>query len=269
MSHDEIDEAPGCIRGCIRKGSDEPLRARHGPYCNRCYYQYLRALDVAAELVEHVTSLISYKARQDGDKVSTSRDAPVPFNLDAFHDANETYRRLLIAATVFAQHLRIPGPQIRGRVWRNHHGKVVGFRRGIPAHTARRETATVTAWLTNHLDQILTAAADDLPLQEALDKWRDALRDVYRINAKWPREPKPRYSDMPCPDDGARLAIYPPAAFMDDERIICEECGRHFQPENYEFYLRLFQGVQKEHQRAARTARHLYRKHIAPKEGTA
>lgn len=267
MTRDDIDEAAPCIRGCIRKGTDEPLPARHGPYCNRCFYQYVRALDIAAELVEHVTSLITYQARLDDDKVSTSGDAPVPFNLDAFHDANETFRRLAYWASVWAGYLGTTPPSTQGRVWRNSAGKIMGFRRGIPAEHARRQTAHVARWLTDRLDMILQLATDRHAITEDIDAWRDDLKDVYRINARWPRDPKPRYSDVPCPDDGARLAIYPPLEFGDDERIVCEKCGRHFPVENYEFYVRLFREAQIERERTARTAQHLFRKYLQPSGG--
>lgn len=258
--NDQIEEERPCIRGCIRKGTDEPLVARHGPYCNRCYYQYARALGVAAELVEHVVSLVSFQARSD-DKVDGSREAPMPFNLQAFHDANETYRRLAYWASVWSGRLNEPLPGTLGKVWRNRSGHIVGLRRGAPAHIARQQTQHVVRWLTDRLDRILALAERNPGAADDLDFWRDELKDLFTLNARWPRDPQPRYSDVPCPDDKGRLAIYPPLEFGDDERIVCEKCGRHFPIENYEFLIRLFREVQKDEAKTARVARHLLKKH--------
>lgn len=258
-----IEQTPPCIRGCTRKGTDEPMPARHGEYCNRCFYQYLRALQLAADLVEHVASLISYQARTE-DKVDTSREAPVPFNLEAFNDANETYRRLAAWTEVWARHLGEPMPSTVGKVWRDGRGRIVGLRRGARPEQARHQTRHLTRWLTDRLDRILEAASRSQRVRDDVDYWRDELGKLYRVNARWPRESKPRYSDMPCPDcpgGTGHIAVFPPAAFGEDERIVCERCGRHFLPENYEFLIRVFQQVQKERESTARVARHLMRKH--------
>lgn len=256
------EELAPCIRGCTRKGTEDLLPARHGAYCNRCYFQYVRALSIAADLVEFCVSQVSFQSRSD-DKVDSSRDAPLPFNLQAFHDANETYRRLAYWARVWSGYLHEPLPSTAGRIWRDEKGHIAGLRAGAPAHVAKDQTKHVVRWLTDRLDRILELATTRPAVVDDLDFWRDELRDMYRINARWPRDPQPRYSDMPCPDEDCRgsIAVFPPLEFGDDERIVCEGCGRHFPPDNYEFLIRVFQEAQKARAKSAKVARHLARKH--------
>lgn len=261
MTDHPEDLAP-CIRGCVRAGSDDLLPARHGLYCNRCYYQYVRALNLAVDVVEHVWSLVTFQGRS-GDHVDSSREAPVPFNLQAFHDANETFRRLAYWASVWAGRLGDTLPSTVGKVWRDGHGRVAGIRRGAPAHQAKQQTRVYARWLLDRLDRILELPKTHRDVDDDLDFWRDELADVFRVSARWPRDPQPRYSDMPCTDDdcSGRIAVYPPLEFGDDERIVCERCGRHYAPGDYEFLIRLFQQVQRDRVKAARTARRLAEKY--------
>lgn len=262
----DIEEVRYCIRGCTRKGTEAQLEARHGAYCNRCYWQYRRALEMAAELVEHCVSLVTFQSRTD-DKVDTVNDDPVPFNLEAFHDANETYRRLTYWAGVWSGRLHEPLPSTAGKVWRNRAGKIMGLRAGAPAHQAKHQTKHIARWLIDRLDRILLLAEIRVDVVDELDFWREELADMYRVNARWPRDPQPRFSDVPCPDDKGRLAIYPPADFGEDERIVCERCGRHFPIENYEFLIRLFRDVKKDDARSERVAKRLAKKYGIGRDG--
>ena len=96
-----------------------------------------------------------------------------------------------------------------------------------------------------------------------LEYWGEDLADIYRINARWPREMKPRYSDAECPDEDCRgrIAVYPPTAYLEDERIVCERCGRWFEPKDYDFLVGVFKQRTLELKQAEKTARHLMKKY--------
>ena len=121
----DVEQRP-CAAGCKRPGSDQLRAASHGAYCDRCYGRYANALTLAADLVEHVTSHITFAAVVE-EPVDRSRDgSPTPFNLQAFHDANETYRRLVYWAGVWAENLGIKPPASTGRVWRDRSASRLG-----------------------------------------------------------------------------------------------------------------------------------------------
>src|SRR5205085_9216465 len=86
-------------------------------------------------------------------------------------------------------------------------------------------------WLSIHLEDICA-----LPATDDVSYFHDELTDIFRTNAKWPREEQPQRADVGCSDDDCdgRLIIYPPRDFEDERRIICEGCGTHLEPAEYE-----------------------------------
>lgn len=234
-----------CANGCIRKGTEEepvPLEAHHGNLCNRCFGRIKSALELAPDVVEHVVSMVDANSGGSDDRVDGSRDAPLPFNTTAFNDANEIYQRLVYWSILWADRLKVqaPGPAVRS--WRAESGFVVGLPADIAPGSARYLAGVMSAWLMLKLEEI----AYLLPLDD-VNYFADELRDVFRVNARWPSAAKPRYSDVPCPVDGCgqRLAVYPPVAFEEDEKFICDR-GHHIPPDRYEFYVNYYAQVQAE-----------------------
>ena len=245
-----------CANGCKEKGTNKPLLARHGNFCNRDYRAAVAALRIAPELVAHMVSLKPFPSTAT-ERVDTSREAPAPGNEQAMNDSHETYRRLIYWAALWSNRMGVtaPGPAIGA--WRDQVGHIVGFPENVSPKGAGFVTKIVTDWLELHLESILYLAVDDVQF------FLTDLHDVFRLDARWPRKAKPRYSDMPCPRQGCggRIAVFPPEAPGDDERIVCEKCHTWYPPEEYEHLILVFQQIRKEQRSAAKVAAHLLRKH--------
>lgn len=231
-----------CANGCVRKGTehlDQPQinGALHGHFCAREFYAIKGALEQAAEIVEHVVSLITFRASSE-DNVQASKEPPLPFNVQAFNDANETYGRLVYWSQHWAGRLGRPKPAVQIGSWSQNDGNVVGLPADITPSGARVAVLANTTWLRAHLDLIMdTDPADDVAY------FHDELQDVYRIAARWPFMMKPRFAKIPCPQDGTRIAVYPPNGAGDDMRIVCDN-GHVYDEEKFEFYVREFAQIQ-------------------------
>jgi hypothetical protein len=244
--NDKIEENRPCTRGCTFKPSAEgempkPRPAKHGNYCNSCYYNTDKALAQLGTLVEHILSMVGQKGGVDDEAQKLKGQPPLPFNLEAFNDANEMYSRLVYWAGILAGILEIRPPAPALHSWSDLTGSIRGLPAGVKPGTARLQVQAIAEWLRGRLNQICSLAGDDI------DFFHDDWKDVYRLAAKWPTRAKPRYSDMPCPvsDCGARLAVYPPSEPGEDETIVCN-IGHHIASDKYEFYIRFYQEVQAE-----------------------
>jgi hypothetical protein len=214
---------------------------------------------LAAELAQHLigNAIRSSGSGDGGERVDSSRDAPLPFNQAAFDDANELYSALVYWSVTWAQQMRTPAPDVAQGAWRNARGTIVGLPLDVAPATAATLVGTLARWIKARLDTILAAGRPD-----DVDAMTDTMADIWRINARWPRIEKPSYSAMPCPrqECGAKIAVYPPAFPGDDRRIVCT-AGHWYPDEEYEHLRLLFADVAKDRARTERTARHLIKKH--------
>jgi hypothetical protein len=237
----------------------------------------LQAPELAAHLLGHVTS-----TGQGGERVDASKAAPLPFNEAAFTDANELYSMLVYWCGIWADYLEVLRPAPAARAWRRDSGTVVGLPPGVDPEKAGTEVRRMTRWLLDRLDEILTLAPEDV------DEFDEAIRDVWRMNARWPRLERPRYASVPCPAEGCGepLGVYPPAFPGDARRIVCD--GGHFHAEDeYDDILAAVQANRVQLARAARQQQaaaareqqtdeasaakvraHLITKYLTPKEAT-
>lgn len=250
-----------CARGCTYKPmidgeAPKPRPTKHGNYCNRCYYNTDNALAQLGSLVEHIISMVGQKGGRDDESQKLKGQPPLPFNVEAFNDANEMYSRLIYWGRILAGILNIPAPAPAEHAWADMTGSIRGLPADVAPGTARLQVQAVAEWLRARLDDICGIEGDDI------DFFHDEWKDVYRLAAKWPMRAKPRYSDMPCPisDCGARLAVFPPNELGDDEKIVCDT-GHHIPPDKYEFYIRFYQEAQREKRSAEKVTRHLERKY--------
>ena len=208
-----------------------------------------KALKLAPEIIEHVVSLIDFKGSTGGERVTGTKDAPVPFNLQAFNDANEVYQRLVYWSVFVAGKIGIqpPGPAVRA--WRAVNGTVVGLPYNIEPAGARYVAGVMSRWLDLHLGE-----AESCTELDDLAYFADEMKDVFRVNARWPQLPKAKYSKMPCPDDRGLIALFPPERFGEDELRQCELCARVFPETEYLVAFKAFMDGEK-------TRRHLARKY--------
>lgn len=256
------DTEKPCINGCIRKGTEdtaepELLVARHGQYCARCWGRIHGPLGEAPAVVEHVISMLTSGGQPDVKVDGKADQAPTPFNSQAFDDANETYKSLVYWSHIVAAAIRANPPSPARASWRTRDGRIVGLPANIAPNQARYIVGVMSTWLRMHLDTYLFAA---LPAE--VDALTDAMRDVYRISARWPRKSRPHYSDMPCPKDECtgKIAVWPPENPGDDEKIMCTGCGLILMPDQYEHFVLVFKQTQLERAQAAKVANHLMRK---------
>lgn len=232
----------------------EHLPATHGNFSEAFYRRTRAALRMAPGVVQHVMSMITVNGGTD-DRVDGSRDSPIPMNLQAFNDVNEVYSQLVYFANLFARKLHRQAPGPAKRAWSNAGGKIVGLPSNVTPDNARYLVGIMAKWLEVSLDDIL-----DTPVPDDVQFFHDEFgQGLFRINAAWPQRANPRYSDMPCPDCGGKIAIYPPERFEDDERIVCESCGLRIMPNRYDAHVRYYNMLQAE---ADPVKRHLMKKYL-------
>ena len=258
-----------CRRGCIRAGTEtDALPARHGAYCSRCWGRIDQALLQAPELAAHLISSTIRSGGNNGDKVDNHPgEAPLPFNENAFNDVNELYSLLVYWRGVWADYLEEKSWTPR-QSWRRASGTIAGLPAGTTADDAAGRVRLLTNWFRERLDMILTLAPEDV------DEFDEAIKDVWRMNARWPRLDRPRFADMPCPkfECGARVAVYPPTFGPwvdkqgvqhagDTHRIVCEQ-GHWFPDEEFESLLTEWRERRVQVARAQGVADRLVRKYM-------
>jgi len=261
-----------CANGCTRKGTDDNpqhLAARHGRYCDRCYYSTDGTLRRAGELVQHILSMVGgIQSKVDDGSQRTKKHPPLPFNVEAFNDANEIYSQLVYWTSVWATRLNRPAPGPAARAWRTENNRVVGLPNDIDPKAARYAVSIMGTWLSAHLDLIYaTHIVDDI------DYFRIAVEEnIYRTLAKWPVEDRAEYVPVTCwvihngEECKAKIAIWPPKFAKDDREIRCDR-GDIFTEDDYDNMSAVFRQVRNEQAReiikAHKTAERLAKKYGA------
>lgn len=253
---EQIVEVRYCANG-THHNEPKPREARHGHFCSYEHGVVRHALSLAPGLGEHLMSLVPYAAGEaDSDRVSTSKEPPAPGNEVAMNDLHELYRMLTYWCITWARKMKTQAPGPAVGAWRNRRGDVIG----LPAMTptaARYAFGVMTKWLDIHLDSIFNLDVDDVNYFVQHD-----MRSLFALNARWPTEMRPRFSRMPCPTCKGQVAVYPPEAYGEDERIVCAgTCGRWFLPKDYEFLIGVFKDQKADELRPGLVRRHLDRKY--------
>ncbi|WIE55394.1 hypothetical protein [Curtobacterium sp. MCBD17_003] len=215
-----------------RTARDNPDElATRGHFSERYYGNMRKALETAADLTEHVVSMITVATRGD-DEVSGTKDAPLPFNTTAFNDANTLYATLVMFTRLWADRLRRQAPAPAKGAWTNSEGRVVGLPADIEPHQARYAVSIMATWLVAHLEDICWQEPADVEYMS------DELRTVWAIKGRWPTRRRAYWSPLPCPTDGGRVAVYPAESETDTESAACSQCGRQFTADEYRAYVR-------------------------------
>lgn len=261
-----------CVNRCVRtEDTDTPqlLRATHGHYCARCYYRTDGAVRRAGTLTEHIVTLVGgiQSKKTDGSQ-RLKKDPPLPFNVEAFADANEIYSRLVYWCSVWATRLNRPIPVPAARAWRNDKNQVVGLPNDITPQAVRYTVSIMAIWLSTHLDDILnTRVTDDV------DYFRSEVDDIYRTAARWPMEDQAQYVPVSCWVTtegelcGSKIALYPPKFGGDERMIVCDR-GHAFEEDEYDHMASVFRQVRKE-QTLEQIKAHKVAERLAKKYGAA
>lgn len=245
----QIEAIRRCSRVFTNRNTEAELEhttkvARHGHFCDRCFYRCDKSLRMQGPLVEHILHQVGGLQSKNPDGSQRLKgDPPLPFNVEAFNDANEIYSQLVYLCAVFATKLNRQAPAPAARAWRTDNNRVVGLPADIDPAAARYAVAIMGIWLSAHLEDIAALNAID-----DVSYLMDAMEDVHRINAKWPSEDQAIYAPVQCPDDSCKgkIALHPPKFEGDDQKIICETCGRVFTEDDYDRMASVFRQVRTE-----------------------
>lgn len=203
------------------------LLATHGHFSKPFFNRQKYALEILPGIVEHVVSLMVASGGSESD-IQSTREIPVPFNAQAWDDANELYRLLVYWTGAFATTMRLQAPGPAKRAWRNDNGRVVGLPAGVSPKDARYATGVMSKWLLIQLEAIMHLDPEDVTI------FATGMADVYRVNARWPQKDRSVWSKLPCPNCGGRLAIYPPEPPAQDRQIVCDACRHVLDEDDYE-----------------------------------
>jgi hypothetical protein len=217
----------------IKRGTENDivptiLPATHGNFSTPFFRRVKFALELTGGVVEHVVSLHTARGGKSDDNVQASKDDPLPFNAQAWDDANEMYRRLVYWSLAFSEGLTVAAPGPARRAWRNNRGRVVGFPASVSPAEARYAAGVMTKWLVIQLEKIMSLDVEDVTLFSV------DITDVFRVNARWPQRDRSSWSKLPCPHCKGRLAIWPPEGENDRRRIVCEVCRNDLEEDEYE-----------------------------------
>ncbi|PPH51219.1 hypothetical protein [Rathayibacter sp. AY1E1] len=273
LAAEEIE--PSCIRGCVRRGTEddevpEHLGARHGRFCDRCFFRTRSALRLAPQLAGHVASLVGTKLVGESAG-AVAKDAPLPMNAQAFDDLNELYAILVQFAGLFAARLHESRPLAALQAWRNATGRVIGFPAGVSPWLAERETRVQSAWLDRHLEAIFGESAVSDHYVDVLLWFAEEAEHTRTIERRWFQTMKPRWSRMPHSDrvtccwsaerGTATVAVFPPTAQTSHMIIRCVVCEHVWTEDEYEAELLLFEREQRAMTAGRRLTAHLMRKY--------
>lgn len=119
-----------CINGCLRKGTEdtdhpEPLVAKRGMFCLRCFGKAERALRAVPDLVEHVVSNLPGAITKVSDDVRVSGSSERSlgaFSEQAWVDADAIYSALAVHSAHWAKAMAVSPPAPARRSWRDEHG---------------------------------------------------------------------------------------------------------------------------------------------------
>ncbi|WP_020097400.1 hypothetical protein [Microbacterium sp. 11MF] len=243
------------VRYCQRHDTDPTHEntATHGRYCTSCWARLDMPLTQAGEIAGHLVGNMITSGSAGTDKVDTANDsAPLPFNQAAFDDVNHLYATLVYWSGHWASILNQKPARVLAGSWRDNNGTIVGLPVGVTAARAAEAVGVAAHWLKIRLDAILvTTHTGDI------DAMGEQLRDIWRMNARWPRATQAAYSQVPCGHDdcGARLAVWPPAFPGDSRRVVCA-AGHFYAEDDYEALVMSYAKEQKEkRQEQAKTER--------------
>lgn len=245
-----------CFNKCMEADEITLIGATHGLFCNKEFHAIETALDQVAEIIEHVTSLLLTSAGGE-DRVDSTREAPLPFNEQAYKDSNELYGRLVYWVTHWAKVLKRQAPGPAKHAWRQIDGNIIGLPANVTPADARYASAAMATWLSAHIEDIFwQTPSDDVAY------FYNEMTDVFRVAARWPFAMKPRYANIRCRLDQARIAVHPPCGLGDAPKIQCD-LGHAFTEDEFTAEVQLVK-IERDHAyKAGQVAARLAKKYAA------
>lgn len=215
----------------VKKGTEsdpnpEILPAEHGHFSTPFFKKTRFALELAPGVVAHIVTM-KVASGGAGERVQTTKEAPLPFNEQAWDDANEVYKLLMYWSVAFAGMLKMNPPAPARRAWRASDNRVVGLPANITAQDARYVMGLLTVWMRTQLESIMHLRAEDVT------EFHEQILEVFRISARWPQRDRSSWSKLPCPFCGGLLAIYPPEMRGAERTILCQTCENTLTDDEY------------------------------------
>lgn len=222
------------------------------------------ALDLAADLIEHIASLIAAQTGGDNEIRVSRVHAPAPLNVDALDTVNRLSERILWWTDHWATMLQVPKPE----------GQPPTTSADEPAR-ARAAVYPSTQWLLAHLDEIFRRTPD------TVNFFVDELTEVHQAAVRYPMLHQPRYTQLHCRITGCNgtVALWPfvevkkwqqegQHVFLPPEgaRVLCDKCGDRWTEAEYTTEVNRQVDAIKQEQKAQKVARQLMKKYGAPSQ---
>lgn len=186
----------------------------------------LQAPGMAAHIL---TLVIPPKGKEPGERVSGTRELPLPLNAKALEDANGLYAELVNWATYWARTLGAP-PPASVLAWYRKDQDCDGFASWVTIPDARELVRDVTRWLV--------AAADRISEHDSADMYFDSIKELMApLFGRYPMAPRLKAtSTQTCPVCDRRTII----VNFDAEphvMVACTYCGHDIPPAAYHRYV--------------------------------
>ncbi|RFA14574.1 hypothetical protein B7R21_06415 [Subtercola boreus] len=223
------EETLPCTRGCawdslVEGEAPRPKPARHGMFCDSCFYRLRHALELVPDLMANMRAQINgFGAAPIGERVSGGGDgSPAPLRVGPLDASDSLFAKLVLWTGSVSETLSVAPPRVS--VWINL-TEVQGSRVVTPERAHEISTELV-GWF---LDRLETIAA--LPLAVAfhddLCYGYDDARGVFTLAGAYGVEPRPfRDADKrECPLCGQReVFVKFPDKLDPDLTVMCAAC---------------------------------------------
>lgn len=190
-----------------------------------------RHLQAAPDMVAHILTLVKPGiGGQGGDKVSGTRETPLPLNAQALEDANNLYAQLVNWAISHARALGVLPPSV-ALGWHRRDEDCDGFPSWAKISDAAALTNDIADWLVMGADKI-----EDLP---AAGDYHEDIQTIFGpMLGRYQRAPRRRTTSAETCDVCGRVTVV--VNFTDDgtdATVACTYCGHVIPPTAYERYL--------------------------------
>jgi hypothetical protein len=241
----DLEEQKPCIRGCTYPTPDgedpRPKPARHGQFCDSCYWRIWHALKVIPDLMANMR--LQTVPRDGVDFIPFGSHAkldgsPLPLRVDPLDACDALFAKLILWTDDIAERLHAKVPSIR--VWMGMR-EVQGMR-PVSAASAHDIAAQLSHWFTVRLEDIAKSAVAVEFHDDICWGW-DESPGVYKLTGRYGVEPRPlRKAEMrECPVCGQKeVFVKWPDLLNPDIAVMCGRCKWVAEPEKYGHYAKLF-----------------------------
>ena len=235
-----------CVRGChwetmIEDEEPRPKAANHGTLCDSCFYRLKSALEMIPDLMANMRAQVEgVGVSLQTERVSGGGDgSPAPLRIAPLDASDSLFAKLVSWTEVIGGELNTPQPSVA--VWMNFR-EIQGMRGPVTPEKAHELSTQLTEWFLVRLEQIAALDIASTIHDDICYGWEDA-RGVFSLSAAYGVGPGPLRpaEERGCPGCGKRGGFLKfPDSFDPEIAVLCGRCKWVAEPENYDFYARLF-----------------------------